>query len=124
MFLVFTIVPPCNASPEFLKRSETSFDLSLFVGYDSLGLLCREPDRLAPDPCVPDSLQLASEQTADSARRSVDGGKQIGVCFLHRHTTKGQNFRANAALPLSRAACTYAYGDLAHPPAKPAKPKS
>ena len=78
---------------------------------------------LAPD-LRPDSLQLASEQTADSARRSVDGGKKIGVCFLHCHTTKGQNLRANAALALSRAACTYAYSDLAHPRAKPAKPKS
>jgi hypothetical protein len=57
----------------------------------------------------------SSVQICRSARGSVNGDKQIGVCFLHHHTTKGQEFRANAALALSWAVCTNAYGDLAHP---------
>lgn len=99
-------------------------DSSLLFECGSSRLLCREPNRLAPEPCVPDSFQLTSEQTADSARRSVNNGKQIGVPFLDRHATKGQDLGANAALALSKALCSYAYGDLAHTRPKAAKPKS
>jgi len=111
-------------SAEFLRVVGLQIASSLLFGCGSSTLLYREPNRLAPDPCVPDSFQLASEQTADSAGRSVNGGKQIWVLFLDRHAAEGQDFRANAALAPSRAIVSYAYGDLAHTRPEAAEPKS
>jgi hypothetical protein len=59
---------------------------------------------------LPNSFELASKQTTDPPRCSIDSGEKIGIALLDRHTAGRQKLGSNSAPSLHWSVYSYLHG--------------